>query len=368
MSAFAGAGNQERVLNEQSISSAGDLRYLRKALNGADVADMAAFKANLAIERKNYIINGAMMVSQQNGATAVTTSGAYPADQWQMSVSNAGTLTVAQVASVTPAGSPNRLRFTVTSADAAVAAGDLAVIQTRIEGYRAVDLLAGTANAKTVTLAFGVKAPEGTYGVTFWNNGSTRSRVEIFTISGGEANTDVRKTITVSLDTAGTWNTENLNGLGLSITLMAGATYQKTAASWSTGWCATTSAQSNFMGTNGNVFELFDVSLTEGSIAPAFQVPGYAEQLSLCSRYFQNIYGAADAIASGGSVTSATALIHRVPMRAIPTYTVLTPTFSVNASASVQPGNADGGTFQILSAAGGRFYWSGPVRCDARLS
>ena len=34
------------------------------------------------------------------------------------------------------------------------------------------------------------------------------------------------------------------------------------------------------MGTvNGNAFELFDVSLTEGSVAPPFVVPDYAERV-----------------------------------------------------------------------------------------
>ena len=38
--------------------------------------------------------------------------------------------------------------------------------------------------------------------------------------------------------------------------------------------------------TAGNIFELFDVSLTEGTVAPPFQVPDYASELALCQRYF----------------------------------------------------------------------------------
>ena len=41
------------------------------------------------------------------------------------------------------------------------------------------------------------------------------------------------------------------------------------------------------MGTGGNVFELFDVSLTEGSVAPPFQVPDVVSELALCQRYYQ---------------------------------------------------------------------------------
>lgn len=49
MSGFAGAGNQERVLDEASISAAGDLRYLKKTLNGSDISDKGAFKVNLGL-------------------------------------------------------------------------------------------------------------------------------------------------------------------------------------------------------------------------------------------------------------------------------------------------------------------------------
>ena len=37
------------------------------------------------------------------------------------------------------------------------------------------------------------------------------------------------------------------------------------------------------MGTVGNVFELFDVCLTEGTVAPPFEVPDYASELAAVS-------------------------------------------------------------------------------------
>jgi PKD repeat protein len=37
----------------------------------------------------------------------------------------------------------------------------------------------------------------------------------------------------------------------------------------------------------GNTFQLFDVGLYEGPVAPAFQVPDYAFELALCQRYFE---------------------------------------------------------------------------------
>jgi hypothetical protein len=46
--------------------------------------------------------------------------------------------------------------------------------------------------------------------------------------------------------------------------------------------------QFNFLGTVGNVFELFDVGLYQGNVAPAFEVPDYASELQKCLRYFES--------------------------------------------------------------------------------
>jgi hypothetical protein len=280
--------------------------------------------------RKNYIINGAMMVSQENGSTAGTFANYYPVDCFCLFYANAGTQTVQQVTSTTPAGSPNRIRVTVTVADAAVAAGDYCFVYQSIEGFRSHDLRYGSALAKTVTLQFGVKAPAGTYCVAFYNNNASRTYVAEYVIAGGEANTEVVKTITLTLDTGGTWQTGNATGLTVQWTLMAGTTYQTAANAWTgTGTPYATSSQFNFMGTNGNVFELFDVSLTEGSVAPPFVVPDYASELQLCKRYWQCSNaaapkGAAVGMVQGGSLTTTNAILGSWKfdtMRAVPTGT-----------------------------------------------
>ena len=72
---------------------------------------------------KNYIVNPGMRISQENGTSSGTTDDYYPVDQWRVSHSQDGTLTFQQVASATPGGSENRIRMTVTGADASIAAG-----------------------------------------------------------------------------------------------------------------------------------------------------------------------------------------------------------------------------------------------------
>lgn len=211
---------------------------------------------------RNRIVNHDMRVSQQNGTSSGTTNGYYPVDQWaQYFVTSAGTLTVAQVASVTPAGSPNRLRATVTVADASLAAGEFWTLTQNLEGSNVVDLMYGSASAQDIVLRFGFKGPAGTYAVHLGNSAANRSYVALFTIAAPDANTDTVQTVAIPGDTTGTWLTaDGVIGITLDIVLACGSTFQG-ATGWQAGNILGTSAVSNGMGTGGAVFELFDVGL-----------------------------------------------------------------------------------------------------------
>jgi hypothetical protein len=262
-----------------------NLSLVRYASQSLTSAQQAQVRANIDVVKKNYILNGGMMVSQENGSTAGTTTLYYPVDQFSFAFSNAGSISVAQVASATPGGSPNRIRATVTSADSSVGSADSAGIFQRIEGYRIAELRSGSASAKTVTIQFGVKAPAGTYCVAL-RNLAGRSYVAEYTIAVGEANTDVVKNVVLTLDTSGTWATDNGLGIDLWFGLMCGSSLQTTAGVWTAGSFIGSPNQFNFMGTNGNVFELFDVGMYEGNVAPPFKVPDYPSELLACMRYY----------------------------------------------------------------------------------
>lgn len=264
----------------------GSVRYdLAQSLNATQQAQA---RANIAVQKKNYVINGAMQISQENGTTAGTGTGYVPVDMFTLSrTGTTGTTSTAQVASRTPGGSPNRIRCTVTAADAVVDAADSVMLWTAIEGLRAADLMAGTVNPKFIIIQFGVKAPAGTYCISVQNAASNRSYIGTYVISAGEANTDVVKAVALQLDLTGTWATDNTVGMYINFVLMAGSALQGTGAGWLAGNLTATSSQFNFMATNGNVFELFDVGLYEGTVAPPFMMPAYAEELLLCQRYWE---------------------------------------------------------------------------------
>jgi len=351
----------------QSPPVTGAVRY--DIAQGLTSTQKAQGRANIDVARKNYIINGAMMVSQENGTTAGNINGYWPADQFVgVITATTAVVTIAQVASRTPSGSPNRIRVAVTTADAAVAAGDSVRIQHAIEGLRVADLMAGTSNAKTITIQFGVKAPAGTYCVAIWNSAVNQSYVAEYVIAAGEANTDVIKSITLTLNTTGTWATDNTPGLYVMWTLMSGTTSQMAANTWGGAQFLGTANQFNCMGTNGNVFELFDVSLTEGSVAPPFQVPDYVAELALCQRYYEQVgVGGANIIVQvPAAAVIAVPYSYKAQKRVAPTVTYTNVTSS-NATGIVTSANTvEAIAFQVTASAASGYVVFG-IKANARL-
>jgi hypothetical protein len=253
---------------------------------------------------KNYIINGAMMVSQENGSRAVTVDGSYPVDQFRMGFSVAGSAVSAQqVVSATPGGSPNRVRVTCTTANATVVAGDILALEQKIEGTRVADFRFGSASAKTAIVRLGCRGPAGTYSVSLRNNAGNRTYIAEIVIAAAEANTDVVKSVVIPGDVTGTWTTDNTIGFDVFVMLRAGTTFQGPLG-WSGAGYASAN-QFNFLGTVNNIFELFDVGLYQGSIAPPFVVPDFASELQLCQRYYELTvpYGTIPQVAGGSYFT-----------------------------------------------------------------
>jgi hypothetical protein len=201
---------------------------------------------------------------------------------------------------------------TVTTADAAMTTNKNVGITQIIEGLRIADLAAGLATARAVTLRFGIKAPAGTYCVALRNGGVTRAYIGECVVSPAQANIDSVMALALTMDTTGTWASDTTAGLNISWTLMCGPTYQTPAGVWTAGNFLASANQFNFMGTAGNVFELFDVGLYQGSTgtAPAFQVPDFASDRTLCQRYFWRMGGPAYlAIGSNGLYSDANQIL-----------------------------------------------------------
>jgi hypothetical protein len=386
-----GAGDVSSANNGSEFNAAtfaSNLSLIRYVAQALTAAQKSQARANIGVQKKNYFLNGAMMISQEKGTTAGSVTGYYPVDQFAVNFqTTTGVYSAAQVSSTSPAGSPNRLRVTVTTADAAVGTGDIVWIDQKVEGVAATDLLFGAASAKSIVIQFGVKAPAGIYCVTVLNSAQTRSYVAEYTIAGGEANTDVVKSVVIPGDTTGTWLKDTGIGLWVRWGLMCGSSFQQAAGSWAATNMFGSSNQFNLMGTNGNVFELFDVGLYEGTVAPEFQVPDYASELIKCQRYFERVAPSSGAFICLGGFESTSRLnafvtwkvdkraTGTLTMDAVSNFTVRQNAGAVSATASsFSPGNPQAsvlgvfcdcnvattpftaGQFGVLSAAGGAGY------------
>jgi hypothetical protein len=110
---------------------------------------------------------------------------------------------------------------------------------------------------------------------------------------------------------------------------MAGTNYQVAAGSWVASGPMGSPNQFNFMGTINNVFELFDVSLTEGSVAPPFQVPDVLNEMAMCMRYYER---ADTTIQAAGIGVTAFPYSFKAAKRIIPTMLTLFAPAYTNAN------------------------------------
>src|SRR4029077_4283970 len=234
-------------------------------------------------------VNPAMQVSQENGNTAGTAIAYYAADQWSFWQSGGGAYSFQRVQVTTPKGSRDRLRLTVTTADAVLDSTDLLQMFTYIEGVRIADLLWSAAQAKQIIIRFGFKAPAGTYALQFLNGASNRSYIALFTISAGQTNVDTEQVFVVPGDVTGTWASDTSKALTLCINVGAGSSLLGVAG-WQAGNIAGAAGMTNGRATLNNTFELFDVGLyadpNNTGLPPAWVTPDYADELARCQRYY----------------------------------------------------------------------------------
>jgi len=263
------------------------------------ITQAGEFNSDSSFGFKNRIINGAMVIDQRNAGASVTTNGAFPVDRFFVSVNNDGAYSANQDTNA-PVGFVNSFKWTTTTADSSLAAGQYAGFLHRIEGNNMADFGWGTANAKTVTLSFWTRSSlTGTFSGSFVNNATNRSYVFTYTIS--TADTWEFKTITITGDTTGTWLTNNGIGVSVVFSLGTGSTYSGTAGSWSSNFYLAATGGVSVIGTLNATFYITGVQLEVGSTATSFDYRPYGTELALCQRYFETNFNYGTAPAAGVS-------------------------------------------------------------------
>lgn len=298
----------------------------------SNLSDFTAVQAGL----RNRIINGEMDISQRGTSFAGLANGTstYFLDRFSFGLISEAVVTVSQQADVPSTNEfQNSMRVAVTTADTAIAAGQIAQIFQPIEGYNVRDLI-----GRTFTISFWVRSSKtGVHCVALLNSAADRSYIAEYTITA--ANTWEQKSITVNggLITAGTWNWTNGIGLSLYWTMAAGSTFHTTANAWQTGNFRATANQVNCLDLSGNVFAITGVQLELGAVATPFEQRPIGMELALCQRYALVIPSGV-MYASGTLRTSGTNsyLVAPAPvtLRAAPTLAGSTNIFCGDTSAS----------------------------------
>jgi hypothetical protein len=278
---------------------------------------------------KSLLINGAMMVSQRGvNATIVTgfdsTTNSYIADRFLASGNGSpqNRADLKHVSSGGPTGFPNFIRYDVTTAETAVAAGESSIIQQRIEGFKLQSIQASS-GIVALTLQFYMRSPKTGTHCVYLSTQNTRNIVKEFTVAS--ADTWEKHTVSFIADTSGgTVSNGATEFLRVGWPIIAGTTFQGTADAWTASNIFATSNQQNLADNTANNIDITGVQLEVGSVATDFEHEDYGTTLPKCQRYFWGVGDAnpAHAYFLGFSYSTTLVLVfieHPVEMRVAPT-------------------------------------------------
>ena len=305
------------------------------------------------LSHRNLIINGAMQVAQRSTSAVNIPGGKTVTDvdrfgQWTKTAD--GNWKSGQQVSDAPADFQFSRKITSLAANT-IEAGTYHTVRYAVEGYDAAQLNCGLSSAKTVTLSFYVKSSlTGTFGLNFTNGANNRSYPTTYTISN--PNVWERKTITVTLDTSGTWLKTNGVGLEINWQLAIGSSYStSTLNQWQGNWRFPSSA-TDILATNGATWQLTGVQLEVGNIATSFEHRSFVDELRMCQRYYEKTYpytivpGAASYFSgcytsrdgTASSVVRYYPVNYKVTKRASPDITIYNPQTGATGSCRLDSG------------------------------
>lgn len=247
-------------------------------------------QALLGLGRRNVLINGDMRVAQRGTSSSGLGVDAtvYLLDRFSMETSGtAGRFTASQ-ASDGPAGFGKSLKIDCTTADTSVAAGELFLLQQRIEGYNVQSFGKGTPDCTGFTVSFYCKGnASATYTLELYDSDNNRSISREFSVSSAWE----RVVINFPPDTTGTFNCDNGVSLYCQIWLHAGSTWNGGTLNeqWSGVPPHNTRASSNassIFDSTDRTFYITGWQLEASKVVTPFEHRSFGEELALCQRYY----------------------------------------------------------------------------------
>lgn len=305
-------------------------------------------------ETRNRIVNGALLISQENGDAAQSTSGAHLADQWTMN-STVGVAGVRQSTTVIP-----QMYMQNTVGKPSLAAGDLFYFSQRVEGNSIRDFGWGAAQALPAVLRFDIYTSSvGTYCASIRNVPVDRSFVAAFTVpTAGVWQTVV---IPVPANTDGTWLTTNTAGMNVDITFACGSAFIAPATGWnSSGNYLGLSGMTNGIAAAPSTYYVRKIGLyldpDNTGRAPPFQIPEYGDELLRCQRYyFKRLATLIGYGPAGGAVGQYTSW--PVTMRGPPAMSATGGTYTNASASNYVPVDALGGRHYMVATTASTAFW-----------
>lgn len=251
-------------------------------IDGQRLGDSVAPK----LSNRNKIINGAMQIAQRGTSfTGISSDFKYPADRFKLNA-EFGTFDAVN-SSTSPTGFSNSIKIDCTVTNTSPAATNENFVQYVVEAQDLQDLKYGESGAESITISFYVRSNKtGSYGIWIYSEDGSRQYATTYSISAAEADTWVKREITIPGDTSGTINNDNGAGLNIRWYLGAGSSYAGTpAAAWeAVGANRTTSL--NFADDTANEWFLSGVQLEVGNTATPYEHKNVADELIRCKRYY----------------------------------------------------------------------------------
>lgn len=315
---------------------------------------------------KNLLINPAMMISQENGSTAVTTNGAYPADQWSLAFSGV-VGSAAQYAPVTPERSNTAAWTTVTTAKASLAAGDFDALLQPIEGLQIAELQWGTARAIPAVLRFSASATApGTYSFSITSGGGDESYIGTFAATG----TFQTFVFPIPAVTVGTWPSITNRGATLRFIHCCGTTFIG-ALGWQSGNFIAAPGQINAAAVANQTLNIADVGLyadpSATGLAPPFVIPEIAVELVKCQRYYRTLSNVICASYQLAASNGYAGYSLSPTMRIVPTFAATGQTYGNASAFRLNAASIDSIQYAITVTATGYGYGTANTNFNARM-
>lgn len=317
--------------SDKARFGASELRAIKSRMDGIAGSSLSGMFAG-----RNRAVNPEFYFDQANEGVNYAAAGA-DVDGWGSAVTGVGVM--GRIRSNEADGSRSRL-LTVSTIDAAIAAGDVYRSNFAIEGYLIDDFLQGQATATGFTASFDVTASvAGNHSIAFRNNALSRSYVTTVNIPVAGVKTPI--SVRVPGDITGTWERTTSAGLYVSFDHGSGSTsVAPVLNAWQAGDYTAAAGSVQLISTLNSTFKLHTFQVEKGQIVtPVFEKIPYQMQLNYVMRYAEKSYdqGTATAtitntgIAVGSQITAATTLVYfstinyKTAKRGVPALTIYNP-------------------------------------------